>query len=112
LRPRNPPDQPQDIKEFNMADTSIGAVLSSILQVVKDNSLAAALGPVNALLTSVQQNPDPVNLAAQAAAFQVNLLAAVPNLEQATVKDVAAIVQQQVNALAASLAAAKPAAAS
>lgn len=99
-----------------MADTSIGSVLSSILEVVKDNSLAAALGPVNALLTSVQQNADPLNLAAQAAAFQVNLLAAVPNLQQATVKDVAAIVQQQVNALATSLLqqapAAKPATAS
>ncbi len=95
-----------------MAETSIGTVLSTILQVVKDNTLAAALGPVNSLLTSVQTNADPVNLAAQAAAFQVNLLVAVPDLEQATVKDVAAIVQQQVNALAASLAAAKPAAAS
>jgi hypothetical protein len=86
-----------------MADTSIGTVVSAILTVVKNNALAAALAPLNTLLTNVQQNADPVNLAAQAAAFQVNLLAAVPNLEQATVKDVAAIVQAEVNALAASL---------
>ena len=86
-----------------MADTSIGTVVSAILSVVKNNTLAAALAPLNTLLTNVQQNADPVNLAAQAAAFQVNLLAAVPNLEQATVKDVAAIVQAEVNALAATL---------
>lgn len=87
-----------------MADTSIGSVLNSILQVVKDNSLVAALGPVNSLLTSVQQDADPINLVAQAATFQVNLLAALPSLEQAIIKDVAAIVQREANTLAASLA--------
>jgi hypothetical protein len=92
-----------------MSDTSIGTVLRAILTVARNNAVAAALAPVNTLLTSVQQNADPVNVVAQVAAFQVNLLAAVPNLEQATVKDVASIVQQEVNALAASLSQSAPA---
>ena len=84
--------------------TSLGTILESILTVVKNDALKTALPVVSTLLSNVMNNTDPLNLTAQAAAFQVNLLAAVPNLEQAVVKDIAVIVQAQVAALAASAA--------
>lgn len=73
----------------------IKAVEAAVLQLITT--------PINTALTSLQANPTVVNAATQFAALQVELLAALPALEQLGIKDGAAIVQEKLNGYVASL---------
>jgi len=89
--------------------TSLGGFLQAILNAVKGDVLKDGLPAINAFFTSIVNNPSQANILAQVAAVQVNLLAALPNLQMDVTKDLASIVQNEVNALLASTAApAKP----
>jgi hypothetical protein len=84
--------------------TSLGTLVQSILDAVKNDALKDGLPVVNNFLQSIIANSSVSNIAAQAAALQVNLLAALPNFESDLAKDVAVIVQNAVNALTTSTA--------
>ena len=81
--------------------TPLGTLIESIITVVKTDAVATGLPVVNNFFQSVAANPSTSNVAAQLAALDVNLLAAVPNLEAAVTKDIAALLQTEVQALAA-----------
>jgi hypothetical protein len=93
--------------------TSLGSLLNNILTVVKDDTITGTLPAVNAFLQSVQANSSVENTTAQLLAFMVQLPATAPNVEAAIIKDVAGILQAEIDALAAQATAAtapKPAA--
>lgn len=78
---------------------NLGALLQQILTAVKNDALKTALPIINNFFQSVSANPSQSNIVAQLAALQVNLLAAIPNLEESVAKDVATIMQTEVNTL-------------
>jgi hypothetical protein len=59
--------------------------------------------PINNALTSLQTTPTVANAAAQFAMLQVELITALPALEQLGIKDGAAIIQEKLNGYVASL---------
>lgn len=79
---------------------NIGALLQQILTAVKNDAIKTALPILNAFFQNISSNPSQMNIAAQLASLEVQLLAALPNLEAAVAKDVAALVQQEINTLA------------
>lgn len=87
--------------------STLGTLIQSILTAVKNDAIAAALPVINTFFQAVIANPSPANVTAQVALLQVQLLAALPNLEMAVIKDVAALVQAEVATLAAQATAAK-----
>ena len=78
--------------------------MQGIIAIAKTDSLKVALPVINGFLGQLVANPSVSNVAMQAAAFQVNIMAALPNLESDAIHDLAALVQTQVNTLAASVA--------
>jgi hypothetical protein len=85
-----------------MTTTSLGTLIQSAITIVKDDALSTTMPVITAFFQNISSNPSTSNLTAQLAALEVDLLAALPNLEQAVVKDLAALIQQEVTALAAS----------
>lgn len=81
--------------------TVLGNAVQTLLTVVKNDALSTALPVLVSFLQNIQNNASTSNLAAQVAALEVNLLAALPNLENSVVKDLAALVQQELSALTA-----------
>jgi len=83
--------------------SATGSLLSAILSAVKNDALKLALPIVSAFFTNIAANPDRLNILAQLAALQVNLLAALPNIEAALVKDIAAMLQAEIATLTATV---------
>lgn len=81
--------------------TSLGSLLNNILTVVKDDTISGTLPAINAFLQSVQANSSVENTTAQLLAFMVALPATAPTVESAIIKDVAGILQSEIDALAA-----------
>lgn len=79
--------------------TSLGTLLGSAVDIVKNDAIKSALPVVQQFLNSIIANPSEANILAQAGAFQVNLLAALPNLEAALASDLAKFIQVQINTL-------------
>ncbi len=50
---------------------------------------------LNSFFTNINSNPSVANVAAQATALEVSLVAALPNLESLAIKDVAAVAQEK-----------------
>ena len=92
-----------------MTTTSLGAIAQQIIAAAKNDALKVGLPVVQAFLNDIIANPSQSNIVAQAAALEVNLLAALPNFEAALAKDLASIIQTEVNALVAAPATAAPA---
>jgi len=88
--------------------TQLGTFFQQVLTAVKTDVIKDALPVINAFLVSIEKNPSQANVVAQAMAFEVNLLAALPNLQVDVTKDVATLVQTELNTLLAAEAA-KPA---
>ena len=65
----------------------------------KTNALAIAAKPLLDALTSIQANPTTFNVLAQGVALQGALVGAAPTLESLGIKDVAAALQQQIQAV-------------
>lgn len=65
--------------------------------------LAALLAPVNDSLTKLETTPTTINVAAQIASLQVNLLAAAPVLEQIGIAGLASYLKAQLAAFEASV---------
>jgi len=80
--------------------TDLSTIESAVAQVL--------LAPLNNALTSLQANPTTLNAAAQFAALQGGLIAALPALETLGIKDGAALLQAKLAAWEASLAAPAP----
>ena len=81
-----------------MAQSPLAALLDSALQIAADDSISAALGPANTVLTNLQANGSASNLTAQALAFQAGIVTALPNLENEVIEQIAAVVQKTVDA--------------
>jgi hypothetical protein len=84
-----------------MAATSLGVFVSAVLTVIKDDTLKLALPIILSFLQNVESNPSQLNIVAQVTSLEAQLLAALPNLEMAVVKDVVAIIQTEITALTA-----------
>lgn len=82
-----------------MTTTSLGTFIQAALDIVKNDALKTALPVITGFFQNISANPSVSNLTAQLAALEVDLLAALPNLEQAVVKDLAALIQQEVTTL-------------
>ena len=79
--------------------TPIGSFLQAVISIVQGDATKTALPVLLNFLTNISSITSSVNLAAQLAALQVNLLAALPNIEQAVIKDIAAILEADLQAL-------------
>lgn len=86
----------------NTTVTPFSALISSAIDIAKNDSLHVALPVFDGFFTNIIQNPARVNIIAQLAALSVTLPAALPNFEQALTKDIASLLKTQVDALAAS----------
>lgn len=60
-----------------------------VIAAAKTSALQALLPPVIAFLQNVQKNPAPVNVIAQAAVLNTQVLAALPNLAQSEIQTIA-----------------------
>jgi hypothetical protein len=89
----------QSIEEKQVMTSSISAFVQAAITIVKDDALTGALPVLNGFFTNIQANPSTANLTAQSAALEVALLAALPNIEGQVIKDMAALVQSQIDAL-------------
>ena len=65
---------------------------------LKANALAIAAKPLLDALASIQANPTTFNLVAQGVALQGALVGAAPALESLGIKDVAALLQEKIQA--------------
>lgn len=88
--------------------TSIGTLLTAIVSAVKNDAIKTELPVINTFFQNLQANASQANVVAQLASLQVNLLASGPNVEQALIKDVAALLEQETAALAAAATAIAP----
>ena len=75
--------------------STFGALFQSIINAVKGDIIKDALPVLNNFFQSITSNPSQANIIAQALALQVNLLAALPNLESDVAKDIAQILQAE-----------------
>lgn len=62
---------------------------------LKTNALTAATAPLFAALQNIQNNPTQLNVVAQGIALQGALVAAAPTMETLGIKDLAALLEQQ-----------------
>lgn len=82
-----------------MSTFSIAAFLTQLIAIAKDDTLKIALPIIATFISNVAENTSGVNIVAQLGALQAELAAALPNDEQAIVKDVSTILQAEVTAL-------------
>lgn len=75
---------------------------SQLIALLKSDSVATLLPPLMTFLQNVGSNTDSLNIAAQLAALQVNLLAALPTLEHDLVTGIAPLLEQLLAAAAVS----------
>ncbi len=78
---------------------SISALASNLIAGAKADAEKNILPLINTLTSSIAANPSTVNVVAQAAAFQVGVLAALPGLEQAELVALAGAVDSAAKAL-------------
>lgn len=78
------------------ASSAPGDFLQAVLQIIENDALKQLLPLLTSFLTNVGSNPSQMNIMAQLASLEVQALAALPNLEAAVVKDLAALIQAQV----------------
>lgn len=77
---------------------SLGDALKSLVDLVKNDALKAALPPLAAFFTSVANNPAAVNVAVELAKLQVDLLAALPSVEKDVLTSIATMINNQLAA--------------
>lgn len=70
--------------------------LANLGNLIKGVAAEIALPLVTSFATNVEANPTPANFAAQLVALKVELLAALPNLEQGLIKGAVTDLQNQV----------------
>ena len=88
--------------------TTFGTLLSAIVQAVKNDAIKTELPILTTFFQSLENNSSQENVVAQLAALEVSVLASGPNVEQAIVKDIATLLQQETATLAASATATAP----
>ena len=88
---------------------NLSQIFQSVLAIVKADAAKTILPALAAFFTSVAANPSALNFAAALAKLNVDVLAALPGIEQDALTTIAGILNQEVQALATS--AAPPAAA-
>lgn len=85
-----------------MTTTSLGTLIQEAIAAAKNDAIKVGLPVLGSFFTNIGSNPSVANVTVQLAALQVNLLAALPNLEQAVIKDIAALLQAEITSLASS----------
>lgn len=82
-----------------MPTIDITAFLNQVIAFAKNDVLKAALPIISQFLTNVSSDPSTLNITAQLVALEGNLLAALPSTEAQVIKDINAVLQQQIAAL-------------
>lgn len=85
-----------------MTSQTVIALQTLVTQVGKDE-LTIVLPIADGYFTNIAANPDPVNVEAQSLKLEVDVLAALPNMEAAAAKDIAATLKGLMDTEAASL---------
>jgi hypothetical protein len=83
-----------------MTTTSFGTLLQTLITIATTDALKVELPIISAFLANISNNTSSINIVAQLTALLVEVEASLPTVEQDIVKDVTAILQQEVNALA------------
>ncbi len=79
----------------------MNALLQAILAAVKTDALKVALPIIQQFFSDVAANPSQSNIVAKLAKLQVDLMAALPDLQAAVAKDLATILEAEINTLVA-----------
>jgi hypothetical protein len=79
--------------------TPVSAALKSLLAVAKADAAASVLPLIVSFTNSIAANPTAVNVVAQAAKFQVSILAVLPTLEQSELAAIAGIINTEATTL-------------
>ncbi len=82
-------------------NSSLGSLFRSILDAVKNEALKIVLPLVQKFLADVAANPTQLNIVAKLGQLQVDLLAALPDLESSLAKDLSVILNNEIAALVA-----------
>ncbi len=78
---------------------NLGQIISQLVAIVKLDAAKSALPLLAAFFTSISVDPTAVNITAQLAKLEVDLLAALPAIEQDVLKELAALVSAEAQAL-------------
>jgi hypothetical protein len=79
--------------------TSIGSFLQAVIAIIKADATKTVLPILVGFLSNISNNTSELNIIAQLTALEADLLAAEPNLEQAVIKDIVALLQQDLASL-------------
>ena len=85
---------------------NISQVLEQLIALAKTDALKAALPALATFLTSISTNPTAINIVAQLAKLQVDLIGALPGIEQDVLKQIATTIQGKAQELVTALPAA------
>lgn len=83
--------------------SQVVTALQTLAATVGKDELAIVLPIADGYFTAITANPDPVNVDAQSLKLEVDVVAALPNMEAAAAKDVAASLKTLMDTEAASL---------
>jgi len=78
---------------------NIAQILSQLIAVAKTNINKAALPLIAAFFSNIAANPTALNITAQLTKLEVDLLAALPGIEQGLLAQLAALVNTQMQTL-------------
>lgn len=75
---------------------NVGDALKSLLDLVKNDALKAALPPLAVFFTNVAAAPTALNITVQLAKLQIDLLSALPTIEKDLFTAIAGLINEQV----------------
>jgi len=78
---------------------NISALLTSLIALVKADANKAALPAIATFFTNIASNPSSINIVAQLAKLEVDLIAALPGIEQAVLQQLATTLNTEAQAL-------------
>jgi hypothetical protein len=78
---------------------NISEALQQLISLAKTDALKAALPALATFLSNIAANPSGLNIAAQLAKLQIDLITALPGIEQDLLKQIATIIQTEAQAL-------------
>lgn len=78
---------------------NISEALQQLISLAKTDALKAALPALATFLSNIAANPSGWNITAQLAKLQVDLITALPQIEQDLLKQIAALIQAEAQAL-------------
>jgi hypothetical protein len=78
---------------------NISQAIQQLIDLAKADALKAVLPALAAFLTAIAANPSGINIVAQLAKLEIDLIAALPGIEQAILGQLAATISSEAQAL-------------